>query len=55
VMVDGQWQMRDGKVLTMDEAAIVAEAQEIANKAWSRQFRKRFDKVPAGFSPAALP
>ena len=55
VMVDGQWLMRDGKVLTMDEPAIVAEAQEVANRAWSRQFKKRFDKVPAGFSPAALP
>jgi 5-methylthioadenosine/S-adenosylhomocysteine deaminase len=54
VMVDGQWLMRDGKVLTMDEASIVAEAQEVANKAWSRQFKDKF-KVPAGFSPAALP
>jgi 5-methylthioadenosine/S-adenosylhomocysteine deaminase len=55
VMVDGRWLMRDGKVLTMDEPAIVAEAQEVANRAWSRQFKARFDKVPAGFSPAALP
>jgi 5-methylthioadenosine/S-adenosylhomocysteine deaminase len=55
VMVDGRWLMRDDKVLTMDEPAIVAQAQEVANKAWSRQFKKRFDKVPTGFSPAALP
>jgi 5-methylthioadenosine/S-adenosylhomocysteine deaminase len=55
VMVDGRWLMRDGKVLTMDEPAIVARAQEVANRAWSRQFRQRFDKPPAGFSPAALP
>jgi hypothetical protein len=55
VMVDGRWLMRDGRVLTMDEAAIVAAAQQVANKAWSRQFKKRFDKPPAGFSPAALP
>jgi 5-methylthioadenosine/S-adenosylhomocysteine deaminase len=54
MMVDGQWLMRDGKVLTMDEAAIMAEAQEVANKAWSRQFKDKF-KAPAGFSPAALP
>lgn len=54
VMVDGRWLMRDGKALTMDEPAIVAQAQEVANKAWSRQFRKRFTP-PAGFSPAALP
>ena len=38
VMVDGQWLMRDGKVLTMDEPAIIAAAQEVSNKAWSRQF-----------------
>src|SRR5215470_5957966 len=43
VMVDGRWLMRDGKVLTMDEPAVVARAQEVANKAWSRQFRNRFD------------
>lgn len=55
VMVDGRWLMRDGKVLTMDEPAVIAQAQEVANKAWSRQFRKRFDTVPAGFSPDALP
>ena len=55
VMVDGRWLMRDGKVLTMDEPAIVAAAQEVANKAWARQFKHRFDKPPAGFSPAALP
>lgn len=54
MMVDGQWLMRDGKVLTMDEATIMAEAQEVANKAWARQFRDKF-KAPPGFSPAALP
>jgi 5-methylthioadenosine/S-adenosylhomocysteine deaminase len=55
VMVDGRWLMRDGRVLSMDEATILASAQQVANKAWSRQFKKRFDKPPAGFSPAALP
>jgi 5-methylthioadenosine/S-adenosylhomocysteine deaminase len=55
VMVDGHWLMRDGRVLTMDEATIVSAAQQVANKAWSRQFKKRFDNPPAGFSPAALP
>lgn len=56
VMVDGRWLMKDGKVLTMDEAAIVAEAQKVANAAWSRQFRSRLDlKVPEGFLPDALP
>src|SRR5260221_12307356 len=56
VMVDGRWLMRDGKVLTMDEPAVLAEAQSVANAAWSRQFRARLDlKVPDGFLPDALP
>jgi hypothetical protein len=53
-MVDGRWLMRDATVLTMDEPAILAEAQRVANASWSRQFRKQF-KPPAGFSPDALP
>ena len=56
VMVDGKWLMRDGKILTMDEPAILAEAQKVANKTWSQQFRARMNlEVPAGFSPDALP
>jgi 5-methylthioadenosine/S-adenosylhomocysteine deaminase len=56
VMVDGTWLMQGGKVLTMNEPRIIAEAQRVANAAWSRQFRTRFkDKPPAGFSPEALP
>jgi 5-methylthioadenosine/S-adenosylhomocysteine deaminase len=56
VMVDGRWLMRDGAVLTMDEPAVLAEAQRVANAAWKRQFRSRLDlKVPDGFSPEALP
>jgi cytosine/adenosine deaminase-related metal-dependent hydrolase len=53
VMVDGSWVMKDGKVLTMDEAAIVAEADRIARRAWVRLFAERPDlEVPPGFSPA---
>jgi 5-methylthioadenosine/S-adenosylhomocysteine deaminase len=56
VMVDGRWLMKGGEVLTMDETAIIAEAQKVANAAWSRQFRARLDlKVPEGFLPDALP
>jgi hypothetical protein len=48
--------MQGGVVLTMDEPRILAEAQRVANAAWKRQFRARLDlKVPAGFSPDALP
>jgi len=56
VMVDGEWLMRDGKVLCMDEADILERAQKTARDGWSRLFKKRFDiKVPDGFDPAALP
>jgi 5-methylthioadenosine/S-adenosylhomocysteine deaminase len=56
VMVDGRWLMKDGKVLTMDEDAILAEAQKVANTAWPRLFRSRPDlKLPTGFLPDALP
>jgi cytosine/adenosine deaminase-related metal-dependent hydrolase len=33
-MVDGQFVMRDRKVLTMDEAAIVAEADKVGRRIW---------------------
>ena len=36
VMVDGRWLMRDGKVLTMDEDAIVREADLVGRRAWRR-------------------
>ncbi|MBX6376096.1 MAG: amidohydrolase family protein [Acetobacteraceae bacterium] len=52
VMVDGRWIMRDGRVLTMDEAAIVREADRIARRAWARLFAERPDlEVPPGFAP----
>lgn len=54
VMVDGAWIMRDGTVLTMDEAAIVEEADRIARRAWARLLQERPDlEVPPGFSPAS--
>jgi 5-methylthioadenosine/S-adenosylhomocysteine deaminase len=56
VMVDGRWLMKDGKVLTMDEEAVLADAQRVANTAWPRLFRARPDlKLPSGFLPDALP
>ena len=52
VMVDGAWLMRDGKVLTMDEDATVAEAQRVSETAWARLFAKRPDLKPiAGWQP----
>ncbi len=35
-MVDGHFIMRFGKVLTMDEDAVIAEAQEATIAAWHR-------------------
>jgi 5-methylthioadenosine/S-adenosylhomocysteine deaminase len=56
VMVDGRWLMKRGKVLAMDEEAVLAEAQRVANTAWPRLFRKRRDlRIPDGFLPDALP
>ena len=47
-----RWVMRDGRVLTMDEPRIVAEADRIARRAWARLFAERPDlAVPPGFVP----
>jgi 5-methylthioadenosine/S-adenosylhomocysteine deaminase len=52
VMVDGQWVMQAGQVLTMDEAAIIQEANRIALTAWSRLFAENPDLPrPEGFIP----
>jgi cytosine/adenosine deaminase-related metal-dependent hydrolase len=36
VMVDGEFLMRDRKVLTMDEAGIIAEADKVGRRIWSQ-------------------
>ena len=46
VMVDGRWLMRDGRVRTMDEGAIVQEADRIGRAAWHRLFEERPDLQP---------
>ncbi|NMJ40866.1 amidohydrolase family protein [Roseomonas sp. JC162] len=38
VMVDGRWVMREGKVLTLDEAKVIREAEAVADQAWARLF-----------------
>lgn len=35
VMVDGQFIMRDRKILTMDEAGIIAEADKVGKRVWA--------------------
>jgi 5-methylthioadenosine/S-adenosylhomocysteine deaminase len=51
VMVDGHWLMRDGKVLTLDEDAIVRDAQAIGRAAWAKAVAAapRGTRIPAGF------
>jgi 5-methylthioadenosine/S-adenosylhomocysteine deaminase len=36
VMVDGQFIMRDRKVLTMDEAGVIAEADKVGRRIWKQ-------------------
>ena len=57
VMVDGRWLMREGRVLTIDEEATVAEAQRIAEAAWARLFDERPDlrPLPGWRSAAPMP
>jgi cytosine/adenosine deaminase-related metal-dependent hydrolase len=51
VVVDGRWIMRDGRVLTLDETAVVQEAQMVAERAWRRLFEQRPDLPwPEGFA-----
>jgi 5-methylthioadenosine/S-adenosylhomocysteine deaminase len=50
VMVDGRWIMRDRRVLTLDEPALVAEADRVARAAWARLFAAH----PALPRPAGL-
>jgi 5-methylthioadenosine/S-adenosylhomocysteine deaminase len=56
VMVDGRWLMRDRKVLTLDEADIVARAEAIGQRAWRQLVEKYPDvsfpiRLPGGGSP----
>ncbi|MDB5414662.1 MAG: hypothetical protein JWR10_2997 [Rubritepida sp.] len=46
VMVDGEFLMRDRKVLTMDEEALMAEAQKVARRVWEGMLTKNPDMPP---------
>ena len=39
VMIDGEFVMRDHKILTVDEAAIVEEAFKISERVWGTLLR----------------
>jgi 5-methylthioadenosine/S-adenosylhomocysteine deaminase len=52
VMVGGRWLLRDGRILTLDEPALLAEADLVARRAWRRLFEERPDLTPPpGFDP----
>jgi 5-methylthioadenosine/S-adenosylhomocysteine deaminase len=52
VMVDGQFVMRKGKVLTMDEDSIVREADAVGRRIWSKVLEAGPLTVPRLPSPA---
>ena len=63
VMVGGAFVMRDGRVLTVDEEAVVREADRIGRRAWA-QMLERYPTLPLPFAldegpgpraPAMLP
>ncbi len=54
VMVDGRWLMRDGKVLTMDEERIVAEAQGSRQNRLGAAVRQRPDLEADRVAPAEV-
>lgn len=51
VMVDGEWVMRDSRVLNVDESEIIARAEEAGHRAW----RRLVDENPDVPFPVRLP
>lgn len=47
VLVDGEFVMRERKVLTIDEPALLAEAQAVAERVWQRMLADNPDIRPA--------
>jgi cytosine/adenosine deaminase-related metal-dependent hydrolase len=46
VMVDGAWVLHEGRVTTVDEAAILAEAQKVTRRVWQRMLDANPDLPP---------
>ncbi len=51
VMVDGEWVMRDCKVVTIDEEDVVRRAEAVGHAVW-RRLLERYPNVPF---PVAIP
>lgn len=46
VMVDGEFLLRDRKILTIDEEGLMAEAQKVTKRVWERMIAKNPDIPP---------
>jgi 5-methylthioadenosine/S-adenosylhomocysteine deaminase len=46
VMADGEWLLKDGRVCTVDEAAVLAEAQRVTRRVWERMLAANPDIPP---------
>lgn len=46
VIVDGEWLMRDGRVISIDEEALLAEAQAVTRAVWDRMIGESPDIAP---------
>jgi len=46
VIVDGEFVLKDGKVLTMDEKAVLEEAQHVTQRVWERLISRNSDIPP---------
>jgi 5-methylthioadenosine/S-adenosylhomocysteine deaminase len=46
VIVDGEFVMRDGKVVTIDEQALLDEAQAVTQRVWERMIAANPDITP---------
>lgn len=52
VMVDGEWVMRDGKILTVNETDLIEEVDRIGRRAWSRMLEQYPDTgFPLNLAP----
>ena len=49
VMVDGQWLMREGKVLTISEGDLIRQAEQIGHDVWQRLVQQ-FPSISLPFS-----
>jgi 5-methylthioadenosine/S-adenosylhomocysteine deaminase len=54
VMVDGAFIMRDRKITTIDEKALLAEAQTVTRQVWERMLAANSDIAPADGEPRWL-